>query len=191
MGYHYELRFGGVGGQGSLTAGTILAHTAVFHTKYYATQAPTYTSQVRGGAAKADVIISDEPIAFSETTHVDFFLATHQKAYDAYKEDVAEGSYVLVDPGLVKVPDEDRKKWKIVEYPLVNAAKHEIGNVVAMNVIAVGICVGLTHVLDVEAVRDAIKDDVPEAFLDLNMKAYDLGLSVGEKFREEYSTKKA
>jgi 2-oxoglutarate ferredoxin oxidoreductase subunit gamma len=192
MGYRYELRFGGVGGQGSLTAGTIVAEAAVFHTDYYATQVPTYTSQVRGGKAKADIIICDEPITFSETTKVDFFMTTHQSVYDAYRADLKEGAIILSDPALVKnIPDEDRKKYNIYEYPLIYTAKHEIGNVVTMNVLAVGVCVGLTHVLDKEAVREAIKDTVPPAFLDMNMKAYDLGLEVGEKFKKEGPTKKA
>ncbi len=190
MGFHYELRFAGVGGQGSLTAGTILAHAAVFHTNYYATQVPTYTSQVRGGAAKADIIISDTPIVFAESTNVDFFLATHQKAYDAYKGDLKKGADVLVDPGLVNVPDEDAKIYKIYEYPLVKTAKYEIGNVVTMNVLAVGICVGLTEVLPVDAVRETVKEEVPERFLDMNMKAFDMGLEVGERFRKEGPTRK-
>ncbi|WP_022669551.1 2-oxoacid:acceptor oxidoreductase family protein [Hippea alviniae] len=190
MAFHYELRFGGVGGQGSLTAGTIIAHAAVFHTDYYATQVPTYTSQVRGGAAKADIIISDEPIVFPESTNVDFFLSTHQKAYDAYKGDLKEGAYVLVDSGLVTVPDEDAKKYKVYEYPLVHTAKYEIGNVVTMNILAVGICIGLTEVLPVDVVRETVKEEVPPAFIDMNMKAFDMGLEVGRKFKQEGPTKK-
>ncbi len=72
----------------------------------------------------------------------------------------------------------------------MKVAKYEIGNVVTMNVLAVGICVGLTHVLDVEAVRETVKEEVPERFLDMNLKAFDMGLEVGERFSREGPTKK-
>ena len=65
----FQLRFGGEGGQGVITAGEILA--AAWMEKggsnkngAYAIKASTYTSQVRGGPTKVDIILDDEEILF-------------------------------------------------------------------------------------------------------------------------------
>ncbi|MGB9744348.1 MAG: 2-oxoacid:acceptor oxidoreductase family protein [Desulfurella sp.] len=185
MGLHYELRFVGIGGQGNMLAGTIIAEAAVYYENKYATQVPTYTSQVRGGPTKADVIISDEPIQFAEATHIDFLLALDQRTYDMYKKDLKEGAIVLVDSGLVNVPEEDHKKWDVYGYPIVKTAKYDIGNVVTANILAVGMTVELTGILDKENVKKAIADRVPPAFLDLNMKAYETGIEIAKKLKAE------
>ncbi|MED7851737.1 2-oxoacid:acceptor oxidoreductase family protein, partial [Campylobacter coli] len=49
----YQLRFGGEGGQGVITAGEILAEAAIKEGRQ-AFKASTYTSQVRGGPTKVD-----------------------------------------------------------------------------------------------------------------------------------------
>lgn len=55
----YQLRFGGEGGQGVITAGEILAEAAIKEGRQ-AFKASTYTSQVRGGPTKVDIIIDDK-----------------------------------------------------------------------------------------------------------------------------------
>ena len=39
----YEIRIAGVGGQGAMLAGIVLAEAAVFYEDKYAMQSPTYT----------------------------------------------------------------------------------------------------------------------------------------------------
>ena len=56
-----ELRFVGVGGQGVILAGEILS-AAKIEAGGYGVKASTYTSQVRGGPTKVDIILSDEEI---------------------------------------------------------------------------------------------------------------------------------
>lgn len=58
-----ELRLSGTGGQGLITAGIILAEAALLDGKL-AIQSQSYGPEARGGASKAEVIISDEAIHF-------------------------------------------------------------------------------------------------------------------------------
>lgn len=183
MPFHYELRFVGAGGQGNMLAGTIIAEAAIFYENKYATQVPTYTSQVRGGPTKADVIIDDQPIEFAESTHIDFLLALDQRAFELYKGDLKVNALVLIDSHLVQVSPEDQQKRDVYAYPIVRTAKYEIGKLVTANILAVGLTVELTAVLDKENVRKAIRARVPAAFLDLNMRAYDLGLQAARELR--------
>ncbi len=181
MAFRYEMRFAGIGGQGNMLAGTIVAEAAIYFEDKYATQVPTYTSQVRGGPTKSDVIISDEPIYFAESTNIDFFMALDQKTYNMYKGDNKDGAIVLVDSGLVQVPDEDKEKWDVYEYPIIVTAKYEVGNVITANILSVGITTELTKVISEESMKKAVERRVPKAFLDLNMKAFSMGVDIAKK----------
>ena len=60
-----ELRLTGSGGQGVILATVILAEAAVLAGKYTA-QSQSYGPEARGGSCKAEVLISEEPIAFTK-----------------------------------------------------------------------------------------------------------------------------
>ena len=59
-----DLIIAGVGGQGSLMAGTLLGTAAVLYDNKKALQTQSYSSELRGGAAVTWVIVSDEPIVY-------------------------------------------------------------------------------------------------------------------------------
>ena len=58
-----QLRFTGVGGQGVLLAGEILAEAQI-KTGGYGVKAATYTSQVRGGPTKVDILLDKDEILY-------------------------------------------------------------------------------------------------------------------------------
>ncbi len=180
MAFHYELRFVGIGGQGNMLAGAIFAETAIHYEHRFATQVPTYTSQVRGGPTKADVIIADAPIEFPESTHVDFMLALDQRTYDMYKSDLKNRALVLVDNNLVRVPVRDQENWDVYGFPIISTAKYEIGNVMTANILAVGMTVELTGVLAKDNVRKTIQSRIRPALLEINMKAFEKGLDAAK-----------
>ena len=69
-----HFRLAGEGGQGLITAGIILAAAAAEYTQYNATQTQSYGPESRGGASKADVIISDEDIDYPEMKTADYLV---------------------------------------------------------------------------------------------------------------------
>ena len=74
-----QLRFSGVGGQGVLLAGEILAEAKI-ESGGYGIKAASYTSQVRGGPTKVDILLDEEPILYPYATEgsIDFMLSTAQ-----------------------------------------------------------------------------------------------------------------
>ena len=58
-----EFRLSGSGGQGLLLAGIVLAEAAILDDKN-AVQTQSYGPEARGGASKAEVVISDEDIDY-------------------------------------------------------------------------------------------------------------------------------
>ena len=75
MSYRYEVRLSGEGGQGIVLAGVILAEAAAIYDGKNATQTQVYGPESRGGASKAEVIISDEEIDYPKAMSVNLLLA--------------------------------------------------------------------------------------------------------------------
>ena len=59
-----EFRLSGSGGQGLLLAGIVLAEAAI-HEGKNAVQTQSYGPEARGGASKAEVVVSDEDIDYA------------------------------------------------------------------------------------------------------------------------------
>ncbi len=172
-----QLRFVGVGGQGVILAGEILA-AAKIEAGGYGVKASTYTSQVRGGPTKVDIILDEREILYpyANEGEIDFMLATAQKSYDAFKSGVKEGGKVVIEPNLVQASEEDRKRWQIFEIPIISVAKDEVGNVITQSVVALGVAVAMSKCLDEAVVRASMLSHVPAKVREANEKAYELGL---------------
>ena len=108
-------------------------------------------------------------------------IATAQVSFNSFKNDVKEGGVIVVEPNLVSPSDEDRKKWRIYEIPIISIAKDDVGNVITQSVVALGIAVGFTKVMDKELVRNEMLRSVPEKVKEANIKAYDLGLKAANE----------
>jgi len=178
----YQLRFTGVGGQGVLLAGEILA-TAKIKMGGFGVKAATYTSQVRGGPTKVDIILDDDEILYpyANEGEIDFMLSTAQVSYNQFKDGVKEGGRIVVEPNLATPTKEDIQKWEIYEIPLISIAKEEVGNVVTQSVVALGITVEMTKCIDRDLVFDTMISKVPAKVIELNKKAFELG----EKYAKE------
>ncbi|MDR1006968.1 MAG: 2-oxoacid:acceptor oxidoreductase family protein [Campylobacteraceae bacterium] len=177
-----QLRFVGVGGQGVILAGEILA-AAKIEEGGYGIKASTYTSQVRGGPTKVDIILSENEILFpyANEGEIEFMLATAQISYNQFKDGVKEGGIIVIEPNLVTPTQEDKKRWKIYEIPIITIAKEEVGNVVTQSVVALAITVEMTKVLDKKIVEEVMLSKVPEKVKAANKKAYELGIKYAQK----------
>ncbi len=173
MSGRYELRFSGAGGQGLILAGVIMAEAAAIYDGKQAVQSQSYGPEARGGASKSEVIISDGPVDYPKATVVDALLALTQEACDKYSHDLKEGGVLLVDSDLVKrLP---QGNFKTVSFPIINTAKNEVGREIVANIVALGAMVALTGVVTKESAEKAVLSRVPEAFIELNKKAFQTG----------------
>ena len=173
MSGRYEIRFSGAGGQGLILAGVIMAEAASIYDGKQAVQSQSYGPEARGGASKSEVIISDGPIDYPKATVVDALLALTQEACDKYSHDLKEGGVLLYDTDLIsRLP---QGNFKTVGFNIINTAKNEVGREIVANIVALGAMVALTGVVSRENGEKAVLSRVPEAFLELNKKAYATG----------------
>jgi 2-oxoglutarate ferredoxin oxidoreductase subunit gamma len=170
------MRFTGVGGQGVLLAGEIFA-AAKINDGGFGVKTATYTSQVRGGPTVVDIQLDDKEIwyPYAIDGEIDFMLSVADKSFQLFKDGVKEGGTIVIEPNLVTASDEDRKKWNIVEIPIITIAKEEVGNVITQSVVALAIANTYTKALEEKVLVDTMLSKVPKKVHELNLKAYELG----------------
>lgn len=174
-----EVRLSGEGGQGLVLAGKILANAAALHAGMNATQSQSYGPEARGGASRSEVIISDGDIDFPKAINVDVFLALTQKSFDSYRHDVKASAVAIIDSEAVSVTSE--VPFKVVSAPIVSIATNQLGRALFTNVVALGVVVGVSDIVPVDAVREAIKRIVPKGTEEKNLQAFEYGLEEARK----------
>lgn len=179
MSKQLELRLSGSGGQGLITAGIILAEAALKDNKI-AIQTQSYGPEARGGASKAEVIISDDVIDFPKVTMPNMTLALTQIASDKYIMDISEDGTVIVDDSIV-LP-EGIKAGKIISVPIIKTARTEVGKEIVANIIALGLIVGLTGIVSRESLEAAIMSRVPRGTEELNKMALQKGYELAKLY---------
>lgn len=176
-----EIRICGFGGQGVILAGFIIGKAASVFMDYNAVQSQSYGPEARGGAARSEIIISDEKIGYPRPLGVDCFVAMSQESFDTYRVDVTDDTVIIVDPELVKKHNIGKPLYKI------NAQKiaEELGNKIVTNIVMVGAFTSIFGLLKSEAVKESVIDSVPKRFTELNIRAFERGLEAGKNAVKE------
>lgn len=185
---HFEARFAGVGGQGVILAGKILAYGMVNYEEYHAIQTPTYTAQVRGGATKVDVVLDENNIEYPKTEKLDFFLSLHQKSFDLYFKEIRKNAIIVVDPNLTPNIPEDIPQ-EVLKVELVEIAKEKMGKALYAAVIAIGVFAKLTGIISEKNILKAVIENAPPGTEDANLKAVKIGIDIATTLKAEDENK--
>ena len=86
----------GSGGQGLILAGIILAEGAVLDDKF-AIQTQSYGPEARGGASRAEVIISKREIHYPKVDKAGYLLSLTTDAYKKYVSSLEDDGILIVD----------------------------------------------------------------------------------------------
>ncbi len=177
MSKQLELRLSGSGGQGLITAGIILAEAAL-KDNMNAIQTQSYGPEARGGASKAEVIISDAAIDFPKVTLPTMTLALTQIASDKYIRDITEDGTIIIDDS-IQLPEGIKAK-NIYKLPIIKTAINEVGKEIVANIVALGLIVGLTGIVSEESLESAIMSRIPKGTEDLNKLALKKGYELAK-----------
>ena len=179
-----EVRFGGLGGQGLVTLGSVLAEAGARRgLRVAASQA--YGSAARGGATCADVILSTEPIDFPHVIKPGWLLALAQEGYDRYAPTVNNGGTILFDSFFVHGCNQPAVRQYAV--PSTAVAIEKAGNQVAANFIMLGALIGLSELAGLDEVEAAMNNSIVERYRALNLKALGIGFEMGKRIRDAHT----
>ncbi len=175
-----RLVFSGSGGQGVITAAIILAEAAVIHEGMNATQSQSYGAAARGGSTRSDIIISDSEINFPEVTQPNILVCLTQDAYNSYSSIIRPGGILLTDSRYVQITR--KVDAKQIELPMYDNVVEKIGKPVVFNICMLGTLISITEVIKPKSVLAAVVSKVPKDFIDLNTRAFELGMELGAEY---------
>jgi len=166
----------GLGGQGIVLAGAILGQAA-FNDGKWVTSTNSYGAAARGGACRAEVVISERPIVFPYVIAADTLVAMYQTAYDKYVGHVKPGDGVVIYDE--RFAPAEAKGLEYMGIPATRTAIRELNNGMAANVIILSAAIEITDVVSRKGLESAIEEIIPEKLRALNLKAMDIGLRLG------------
>ncbi|OQX64034.1 MAG: 2-oxoglutarate ferredoxin oxidoreductase subunit gamma [Desulfococcus sp. 4484_241] len=169
--------FSGAGGQGVITAAVILGEAAALHEGLNAVQAQSYGPEARGGASRAELIISDDVINFPRVNNANVLVCLTQEAYNRYYPHIRPGGLLVTDSKLVTpLSKVDARQ---VPLPLFKTAMETVGEPVTLNICMLGAVVAITGIVKNGSVEKVIETRIPGEFLEVNRKAFSLGYELG------------
>jgi 2-oxoglutarate ferredoxin oxidoreductase subunit gamma len=176
MGKRYEIRLAGSGGQGLILAGVILAEAAGIYDGKFVCQTQSYGPAARGGASKAEVVISDCDIDYPKAIRPDALVALNQMSLNKYVDDLKPGGLLLVDADLVReVPVEGA-----VSIPCTRIAR-DLGKEMMANIVALGALAALTGAVSLDSLEKAVLARVPKGTEEMNKKALAAGIAAARE----------
>lgn len=176
-----ELILSGVGGQGTILCGTLIAQAAVLYDGKKATLSSEYGTETRGTFAKSDVIISDEDIYFPDATNPELIVCLHQIAYERYSGKTGEKTLILYDADMVTPKTDSTSNEKGVH---IGSLAKDIGNPQTANIITMGLVTGYLNVVTEEGAKKAISSffsSKGESIISMNQEAFERGLLLGRE----------
>jgi 2-oxoglutarate ferredoxin oxidoreductase subunit gamma len=173
-----RLVFSGSGGQGVITAAIILSEAAVLYESLNAVQSQVYGPAARGGATRADVIISDSEIHYPKVIQPNVLVCLTQEAYSKFYPIIRPGGILIADTRYVKIHRKVDAQQK--ELPIYRTVMEEIGNPIVLNICMLGVLIRMTGLVKAESIMKVLKDRIPSDFLEMNRKALDLGMNLAE-----------
>jgi 2-oxoglutarate ferredoxin oxidoreductase subunit gamma len=176
----FEIRLSGSGGQGLILAGVILAEAIGTIDGKNAVQSQSYGPEARGGASRADVVVSADEIYYPKTMKLDLLLALTQEACDTYFHDLKDGGILIIDSDLVTQPPTPR----CYALPFIQLAKNEIGVAMVANVISLGAICELTGIVSKQALTEVVKKRAPRGTEEKNLRALELGFKIAKETRK-------
>lgn len=178
----------GVGGQGTLLASRILGNVAI-KKGYDVKVSEVHGMSQRGGSVVTYVKYGNEVYSpIIDKGEADIILAFEElEAYRTLPYAKIDGTMIVntqtMDPmpvitGVANYPDRileklESKRIKLVSVDGVSMAK-EAGNIKAVNVVLIGILASKMNI-EYQTWIDVIKETVPSKFLEVNLKAFELG----------------
>ena len=178
-----EVRLSGTGGQGLITAGIILAEASGIYDGKNVVQSEAFGTQSRGGASKADVIISDgdDEGTFPEVTSPDILLAMSQPAANTYAKDVKPSGVMVLDSFFVKqVP---QTTAKVHNLPLTTIARAQTGMDIAASIVGLGVISAVAGIVSRESLEKAVRVRSPKGFEEKNIDALRAGFRAGDALK--------
>ena len=172
----------GSGGQGVMSAGIMIAQTAVSAGKY-ATFLPEYGPEQRGGSAKCTVVVNDEEIISPLMAKCDTLITMNEQSFKKFGASLKAGGILIANTSRV-LSEITREDITVVRVPADDIAV-ELGSIKCANIILIGALIGAeAGIITEEAMLASLEakfGSKKKEVLELNKIALQKGIEYGKK----------
>lgn len=182
-----EIRIAGFGGQGVILSAIVIGKAGCIYQAGYSTMTQSFGPEARGGACSAQVILSDTPVLYPYVTKPDILVVMSQEAYTLFSPQIKDHGILVIEEDLVRI-GELPPGVRVYSIPATRIAE-ELGKKMVLNIVMVGFFGAVSQAVEREALRNAVAASVPQAYRDLNLKAFDRGYEYGIKELSEVIVK--
>lgn len=169
---YHEIIMAGVGGQGVMVSGNLLAQAA-FLENLNVTYLPTYGVEKRGGHAECTVVIANEEIRSPVVGSPQSCITMSRSALAKYEKRIKAKGLLLLNSSLIDPQELSRSDLEILPIPALEIAQN-LGSDRLANLILLGSFVEKTKVVNMDTVISALPfifEERYHSFLPLNAAA--------------------
>jgi 2-oxoglutarate ferredoxin oxidoreductase subunit gamma len=153
-----ELLLTGIGGQGVQLAAQAIARAAVLEGRDVMLFG-VYGGVMRGGNSDATVVVGDGPVqAPPIVSHAWSALVLHPRYWEPVRARLVPAAVVVLNSSLFEEPVELPRTYEV---PATQVATEELGNPMAVSMVATGAYVALTGLVELESVIAAMEESLP------------------------------
>ncbi len=163
---HQEIIIAGIGGQGIMVMGTLLANAA-FMERRNVTYVPMYGVEKRGGFADCTIVVSSEEIGSPIVGSPQSCIIMTKSALDKYGPRMKPKGFLLLNTSLVDPRDIPRNDLDVMLIPASEIAR-ELGHERLANMVVIGAFAEKTKVVSLDSLIAALSKIYEEKFHHLN-----------------------
>jgi 2-oxoglutarate ferredoxin oxidoreductase subunit gamma len=185
-----EVRISGFGGQGIVLAGFVLGKAAALYDGRNAVLTQSYGPEARGGASAADVVIAtapDETIDYPKVKSPHILVTMSQDSYQTYRRTLRKGGLLVYDSDLVVLQSENGDQAQGIGFPATRLAEERLGKRITANIVMLGALAVLSGVVSSDAIRKSVESTVKKQFVELNLRALEVGYQEAERMGTKYA----
>lgn len=169
----WEIRLSGSGGQGVISAAVFLAQAALYDGNN-AIQTQVYGPESRGGSTKGETVISAKEIHYPKVVVPNVVLCLTKQAQQKFGYEIQNDGFLIIDSTHCDTENVPANA-QVYALPIIDMAADVVGNVLCANVLSIGIILGLTDLVSLESMEEAIRGTFKPKVAELNVKALHLG----------------
>jgi len=174
-----EIKIAGFGGQGVMSAGILLANSAV-NENLHSTWLPSYGPEMRGGTANASVIIFSKMIGSPLVNRPNVLIALNAPSLDSFENIVTPSGLIIINSSLVdrKIRRKDVNAYYV---PATEIAK-DIGLDATVGVVMLTVYALISGCIELDTIKNVLAEVIKKPkLISYNVKAIDAGKSYFSK----------
>jgi Pyruvate/2-oxoacid:ferredoxin oxidoreductase gamma subunit len=155
-----ELLLTGIGGQGVQLAAQVIARAAALEGRDVLLFG-VYSGVMRGGNSDATVVVADGPVqAPPIVSHAWSAVVLHPRYWEPLRARMRPGAVVVLNASLFEEPV-DRDRWQVFDVDATRVATEDLGNPMAVSMVAAGAYVALTGLVQLDSAISAMEESLP------------------------------